>query len=208
MAANGAKSQLRSEVHIPQRDSVTSSPSPVDTPREEPTQIVPLQQRPLQGPNRPTENPEDATTVALIGNLICTVQRQTSFIEEQNRRLMHLEQARPTIQTRRSLSPIRNRRGENPSRSRFRSPRHSVSIGSPSYTRRSTRRSPRRSPPKRSPPRRASSRRSPPRRTSLGRSLPRRNGRSGSPSSSGDNRDTRTDHNAYGPFTRRIREAP
>jgi hypothetical protein len=47
MAANGAKSQLRSEVRIPQRDGMTSSPSPVDTPREEPTQIVPLQQRPL-----------------------------------------------------------------------------------------------------------------------------------------------------------------
>jgi hypothetical protein len=93
MAANGAKSQLRSEVHIPQRDGVTSSPSHVDTPREEPTQIVPLQQRPLQGPSSPTETPEDATTVALIGNLIRTVQRQTSLIEEQNRRLMDLEKA-------------------------------------------------------------------------------------------------------------------
>jgi hypothetical protein len=67
----------------------------VDTPREEPTQIVPLQQRPLQGPSRPTETPEDATpTGVLIGNLILTVERQTSLIEEQNRRLMDLEQAR------------------------------------------------------------------------------------------------------------------
>jgi hypothetical protein len=167
MAANGAKSQLRSEVRIPQRDGMTSSPSPVDTPREEPTQIVPLQQRPLQGPSRPTETPEDATpTGVLIGNLICTVQRQTSLIEEHNRRLMDLEQARPTVQTRRSLSPTRNRRGETPSRSRSRSPRHSVSIGSPSFIRRSTTRSPRRSPPRRSPPRRSPPRRSPPRKAS------------------------------------------
>jgi hypothetical protein len=131
---------------------------------------------------------------------------------------MDLEQARPTVKARRSLSPTRNSRGQNPSRSRSRFPRYSVSIGSPSYTRRSTRRSPRRSPPRRSPPRqspprrsplrRASSRRSPPRRTPPRRSPPRRNGCSWLPSSSGDTRDTRTDQNAYGPFTRRIREAP
>jgi hypothetical protein len=146
----------------------------MDTPREEPTQIVPLQQRPLQGPSHPTETPEDATTVVLIGNLIRMVQRQTSLIEEQNRRLMDLEQARPTVQARLSLSPIRNRRGENPSRSRSRSPRHSVSIRSPSYTRRSTRRSPPWSPPRRSPIRRSLPRRSPPRRASSRRSPPRR----------------------------------
>jgi hypothetical protein len=104
MAANGAKSQLRSEVRIPQQDGVTSSPSPVDTPREDPTQVLPIQQRPLLGPLRPTETPEDAaSTGVLISNLIRTVQRQTSLIEEQIRRLMDLEQARPTVQTRRSL---------------------------------------------------------------------------------------------------------
>jgi hypothetical protein len=78
MTANGASSQLRSEIRVPQRDGMTSSPSPVETNREEPTQIVPLQQRPLQGPPRPIDTPEDATpTSALVGNLIRTVQRQT-----------------------------------------------------------------------------------------------------------------------------------
>jgi len=32
MAANGAGSQIRSEVRIPHRDGMTSSPSPVGTP--------------------------------------------------------------------------------------------------------------------------------------------------------------------------------
>ena len=50
MTANGATSQLQSKIRIPQRDGMTSSPSPVGTPREEPVQIIPLQQRPLQGP--------------------------------------------------------------------------------------------------------------------------------------------------------------
>lgn len=40
---------------------MTSSPSPGGTPREETIQIIPLQERPLQGPTRPTETPEDAT---------------------------------------------------------------------------------------------------------------------------------------------------
>jgi hypothetical protein len=203
MAANGAKSQLRSEVRIPLRDGVTSSSSPVDTPREDPTQVLPIPQRPLLGPFHPTETPEDAaSTGVLISNLIRTVHRQTSLIEEQNHRLMELEQARPTVQTRRSLSPIRNRGGGSPSRSRSRSPRHSASIGSPSYSRRSTRRSPRRSPPRRSPPRRAPSQRSPVRRTPPRRSPPRRNRFSRSPFSSLDTRDTRADRTAYGPFTR------
>ena len=61
MAANGASPRLRSEVCIPQRDGMTSSPSPVDTPREEPVQAIPLQLRPLQGPPRPTYTPEDTT---------------------------------------------------------------------------------------------------------------------------------------------------
>jgi hypothetical protein len=219
MAANGAHSQIRSEIRIPQRDGMTSSPSLVDTPREEPSQIVPLQRRPLQGPNRPTETPEDATpTGVCIGNLIRTVQRQTSLIEEQSRRLMDLEQTRPTVQARQTLSPIRNRGGESPSRSSSRSPRHSVSIRSPTYTMRSTRRSPRWSPPRRSPPRRSPPRRSPPRRapfrrsppcqTPPRRSLPKRNGRSWSPSSFEDIHDARNDRNAYGPFTRCIREGP
>ena len=54
MAANGANSQLRSEICIPQRDGMTSSRSPGGTPREGLVQIVPLQERPLQGPLRPT----------------------------------------------------------------------------------------------------------------------------------------------------------
>ena len=98
------------------------------------------------------------------------------------------------VRTKRTPSATRSRRGRSPHHSRSRSPRHSVSIGSPSYTRRSARRrSPRRSPPRRSPPR---------------RSPPRRNRRSWSSSSSEDTRDSRNDRNAYGPFTRRIREAP
>jgi hypothetical protein len=210
MAANGANTHIRSEIRIPQHDGVTSSPSLVDTPREEPAQIVPLQQRPLQGPLRSTETPEDATpTGVLVGNLICTVQRQTSLIEEYNRRLIDLEQTRPSVRAKRTRSPVRSRRGGSPRRSRSRSPRHSVSIRSPSYTGRSTKRkSPQRSPPMRSPPSRTPPKRSPPRQTPPGRSPPRRKGRSWSSSSSEDSRDTRTDHNAYGPFTRRIREAP
>ena len=43
---------------------------------KEPVQIVPLQERPLQGLLRPTETPEDATpTGALVNNLFRTVQR-------------------------------------------------------------------------------------------------------------------------------------
>jgi hypothetical protein len=150
MVANGANSQIRSEIRIPQRDGMTSSPPPVDTPRGEPAQIVPLQQRPLQGPPRPTETPEDAMpTGVLVSNLLRTVQRQTSLIEEQNPHLMDLEQARQLARTSRTSSPVRSRRGRNPRQSRSRSPRHSVSIRSPSYTGRSTRRrSPRRSPPR------------------------------------------------------------
>jgi len=103
MTANGASSQIQSEVRDPQRDGMTSSPSLVGTPSEEPIQIIPLQERPLQGHPRPTETPEDATpTGALVNNLIRTVQRQTSLIEEQNRRLMDLEQARPLVRTKRT----------------------------------------------------------------------------------------------------------
>jgi len=76
MAANGANSQMRSEVRIPQHDGMTSSPSLVGTPKEEPVQIVPLKQSPLQGPPQPIETPEDATpTSSLVKNLLCTVQR-------------------------------------------------------------------------------------------------------------------------------------
>ena len=117
---------------------------------------------------------------------------------------MDLEQARPLVQTKRTPSPTRSRRGRSPRHSRSRSLRHSVSIRSPSYTRRSARRrSPRRSPPRRSPPSW-----SPPRRSPARRSPPRRNRRSWSPSSFEDSRDPRNDRNAYGPLTRRIREAP
>jgi len=76
MAANGANSHIRSEIRIPQRDGMTSSPSPGGTPRKEPIQISPLQERPLQGPTRPTETPEDATlTGALVSNLLRTIQQ-------------------------------------------------------------------------------------------------------------------------------------
>jgi len=144
--------------------------------REEPIQIVPLQERPLQGALRPTETPEDATpTGALVRNLLRTVQRQTSLIDEHNRHLMDLEQARLLVRTKRTPSPTPNRRGRNPHQSRSRSPWHSVSITSPSHTRRSARRrSPRRSPLRQSSPR---------------RSTTRRNKHSWSPSSTEDNRD-------------------
>ena len=110
MAANGANSQIRSEIRIPQRDDMTSSPSPGDTPREEPVQIIPL-----QGPTRPTETLEDTMPAgALVGNLLHTVQRQTSLIEEQNWRLMDLEQAHPLVRVKHTPSPIRSRRGRSP----------------------------------------------------------------------------------------------
>jgi hypothetical protein len=209
MAANGASSQIRSEIRIPLRDGMTSSPSPVGTPREEPAQIAPLQERPLQGPPRATETPEDTTPFgALVSNLLRMVQRQTSLIEEQNRRLMDLEQARPLVYTKQTPSLVCSRRGKSLRQSHSRSLQNSVSVRSPSYTRRSTRRrSPRRTPPRRSPPRRSFPRRSPPRRSPPRRSPPRRNGHSWSSSTSEDTRDTRNDRNAYGPFTRRIREA-
>jgi len=122
---------------------------------------------------------------------------------------MDLEQARPLVQTKRTPSPTRSRRGRSPRHSHSRSLRHSVSIRSPSYTRRSARRSsPIRSPPRRSPPRRSPPSRSPPRRSPARKSPPRRNRRSWSPSSSEDSRDAQNDRNAYGPLTRRIREAP
>jgi len=58
MVANGANSQIRSKIRIPQRDDMASSPSPGGTPRGETIQIISLQERPLQGPTRPTETPE------------------------------------------------------------------------------------------------------------------------------------------------------
>nr|ABE87610.1 hypothetical protein MtrDRAFT_AC153123g1v2 [Medicago truncatula] len=132
MATNSASSQIRSEVHIPQRDGMTSSPSPVGTPREEPVQIIPLQERPLQGPPRPTETPKDVTpTSALVSNLLRTVQRQTSLIEEQNRRLMDLERARPLVRTKRTPSPTPSIRERSPRHLRFRFPRHSISVSKP-----------------------------------------------------------------------------
>jgi len=92
---------------------------------------------------------------------------------------MELEQARQLVQPKHNPSPICRRRGRSPRRSRSRSPRHSISTRSPSHTRRSTR----------------------------GRSPPRRNRGSWSPSSSEEYRGARNDRNAYGPFTRRIRDA-
>jgi len=55
MTANGASSRIRSEVHVLQQDGMTSSPSLVDTPREDAIQIIPqhnipLKERPLLGP--------------------------------------------------------------------------------------------------------------------------------------------------------------
>jgi hypothetical protein len=116
---------------------------------------------------------------------------------------MDLEQARHIVSTRRTPSPTHSRRGTSLHRPRSRSPRRSVSIRSLSYTKRSSRRSPRRSPPRRSSPRRSPLRRSPLRRSPL-----RRNRCSWPPSGFEDTRDARYDRNAYGPFTRRIREAP
>jgi len=81
MAPNGANSQLRTEIRIPQCDGMTSSPSLGGTPIEEPVKIVPLQERPLQGPLPPTEMPKDATpTGVVVSNLLRTVQQQTSLI--------------------------------------------------------------------------------------------------------------------------------
>ena len=109
----------------------------------------------------PTATPEDTTpNGAIVTNLLRTVQRQTSLIEEQNRRMADLERARSSVRPGRSPSPTPSRRGQSPHPSRSRSPRHSVSVRSPSYRRRSPRRrsprqfSPRGSSPRRSPPRR------------------------------------------------------
>lgn len=110
-----------------------------------------------------------------------------------------MEQASPLVRAKQTPSPVRSKKGKSPRKSRSRSLRHSVSIRSPSYTRRSVRRrSPRRTPPRRSPPRRSPLRRSP----------PRCKRRSWSSSSSEDTRNARNDRNAYDPFTQRIREAP
>ena len=115
MAANGANSKIRSEIRIPQRDGMTSSPSLGGTPRGETIQIIPLQERPLQGPTRPMETPKDATpTGALVSNLLRAVQRQTSLIEEHNRRLMDLEQARPLVRAKWTPFSVRSRRGRSP----------------------------------------------------------------------------------------------
>ena len=112
-----------------------------------------------------------------------------SLIEEQNRRLADLEWARSSVRPRRSPSPTPNKRGESPGPSRSRYPWHSISVRSPCYHRRSPRRrSPRQSPPRRPPP--------------------RHNRRSWSPSSSEHSLDAQNDRYAYGPFTRRICEAP
>jgi len=73
MVANGASPRVRSEVRIPQRDGMTSSPSPVDT-REEPVQAIPLHLRPLQEPPRLIETPEDTTpNGAIVTDLLHTV---------------------------------------------------------------------------------------------------------------------------------------
>ena len=126
--------------------------------------------------------------------MLCTVQRQASLIKEQNRRLADLERARSLVRPRRSPSPTPNRIGGSLRPSRSRSPRHSVSVKSPNYRRRSPRRrSPRRSPSRRSPPR---------------RSPPRSNRHSWSPSSFEDTRDVRHDRDAYDTFIQRVRDAP
>jgi len=115
MTANGANSRIRNEVCVLQQDEMTSSPSLVSTPRGDAIQIVPqqnipLENRPLQGPQQPTETAENTMpTGALDDNLLHTV--QTFLIEEQNRYLMDLDQARPVVPTRRTPSPVRSRRG-------------------------------------------------------------------------------------------------
>lgn len=149
-----------------------------------------LQDQPLLGPPRPDEVADNSTpTETLVNYLIHTVQPQTSIAEEQNQHMAYLEQSnRQLITLRNAPSPPRIRRGRSPRPSRSISPRHSSNVRYPSQSRRSPRRrSPRRSLPRRSPP--------------------RRNRRSWPSSNFEDDHDARSDRNAYGPFTPRIREA-
>jgi hypothetical protein len=152
--------------------------------------VAQLQDQPLLGSPRPDEVADNSTpTDTLVNYLLCTVQRQTSITEEQNRRIVDLEWSkRQLISLCNAPSPPCIKGGRSPHPSRSRSPRYSASMRSPSRSRRSPRRkSPRQSPPRRSPP--------------------RRNRHSWSSSSSEDDRDARIDLNAYSPFMRRIREA-
>jgi len=158
-----------------------------DTPREGQLHLeIPLQDMPLLVPPRSTETAENTMLMdALVSNLIHTVQRQTSLIEEQNRHLTDLEQARiqkQAIPSKRTPSSTHDKGGGSPRQSRSRSPRHSINMRSPCRKRRSLRRrSPRWSPTRRSPPR--------------CKDAP------GPPFRSEDDRDARSDRNAYDPFT-------
>ncbi|XP_024626047.1 serine/arginine repetitive matrix protein 1-like [Medicago truncatula] len=161
MAVNGDAPLLQSLVQRPNHDGQTTSPSPSHSLRRGTTATsahlaVPTQDQPLFDPLRPEEM-DDKSTESQIGLLLRMVKNQITLAEEQSRRISELGQSkRQLIHIRETPSPLRNRRGRSPRRSRSRSPRRSVITRSPSRGRRSTRRrSPRRSPPRRSPTRRS-----------------------------------------------------
>jgi hypothetical protein len=192
VVVNGAAPRIQSIVQLPNQGGRTASPSLVQSPRRgtTPTSVhveIPLQERPIFGAPRPGEM-VDSTTDSQINLLLRTVKRQITLAEEQSKCIAELEQSkRQIIHVRDIPSPLRNRRGRSPRRSRSRSPRRSINIRSPIHERRSPRRSaPRRSPPRRSPPRR------------------NRRSWSSSSSSSVDEHGARGGRYTYGPFTRRI----
>jgi len=201
MAVNGAAPRIQSIVQRPNQDGRTASPSPVQSPQRgtTPTSVqaeIPLQGRPIFRPPWP-EKMVDNTTDSQINLLLRTVKRQITLVEEQSKHIAELEQSkRQLIHVRDTPSPLCNRRGRSPRRSRSRSPRRSISVRSPCHERRSPRRrSPRRAPPRWSPPRRSPLRR-------------KRHSWSSSSSSSDDERDARGGHYTYEPFTQRIRDTP
>jgi hypothetical protein len=159
MTANGSSMRLQSQVQRPNYDGQTTSPSLATSPRTgaTPTSSHPaaqLKDHPILGPPRPDEMADNFTNT-LISYLLRTVKRQTSITKEKSRRIAEIEQSKKQMVALRntpSPPPIRGGKGSHPFRSR--SPRHSVSVRSPSRDRRSPRRrSPRRSPLRRSPPR-------------------------------------------------------
>ena len=100
MTTNAAEKTLRSEVHghVNQNmDAVTASSGSGEAgeDRVNPRSVRPQQavQEGLQfGPTHPGEGTSSApSTEALLKSLLDTVQRQTTIIEDQNRRIMDID---------------------------------------------------------------------------------------------------------------------
>jgi hypothetical protein len=100
MAANGAPLRLQSQVQRPIRDEQTTCPSLAPSPRRGTTPTssypaVPVQEQPLFGPPRPNEVAVNSTPMeSWMSYLLRRVKRQTSIVDEQNRRIAELEQSK------------------------------------------------------------------------------------------------------------------